>query len=187
MARPADTLRPAWKVYYELVLLHRDIETALRVLRKDLATGARDAVLDGDELPKAFWKDHRVGLHPDGYSCFAEREGGGEIDGRLLISDPRPEPTPIEIVSWPTKLWRGLFGKKVDGAPTPAPGAASREPRSMQEWFTTALEDIPQKDGEKDVAYLRRLRKATPEQFRKDWSPKTYSNRLYDLRKRLEN
>jgi hypothetical protein len=55
----------------------------------------------------------------------------------------------------------------------------------MKEWFLKALEEMPQRQGESDADYVRRLIDATPEKFHGKWGPKTYSNRLYESRRAL--
>jgi hypothetical protein len=159
-------------------------------VNEDIRSGAREARLNGEKIlgaDRARYSIKRDSSVPWGWGdIFLERDGVRlpEVDGKLLLGEPRPGPAQVEVVNWSTKLWRRLFREKVVPEPPAASRPAKREPRSMKEWFPTALEDIQQKDGEKDVDYLDRLIKATPEQFRGEWKDRTYSNRLYEHRKR---
>jgi hypothetical protein len=181
MARPADTLRPAWKVYYELAHdRYGDRGVALRVLREELAAGVRVAALDGRELLRAFWEDHRIGVHPVGYYCFVEHDANGEaVEGRLLISDPIPEPIQVELrpVQWLVRLLRGLFGKKPEAESASA--GESEEPQTSEAWLRWAVAEWPQKPEEIPAAYARRLYKKP--KAREFWDhERSLYTKLYD-------
>jgi hypothetical protein len=153
VARPIDTLQPAWRVYYYEIRPRcgGDSALAMRFLNNDVRSGARVAFLDTRELPPAFWKDHRIALHPFGNSCFAEHEASGEaVDDRLLISGPRPEPTEVVLrpVRWLVGLLRELFGKK--------PGDPE-EPQTSEAWLRWAVGKWPKTSEENPAAYSRRL------------------------------
>jgi hypothetical protein len=160
-------------------------------LREDLVKGARGATLDGRKLQRGFWKNHRIGVDPIRYYGFAERESdGSEVAGRLLISDPIPEPRQVKVVNWPTKLWRGLLGLEVETETAAASGKAwgDLDYETCDDWLDVATKEERRKPREGDSAYARRLARLREKQVRRNragetWEWTTIRTRLIERRK----
>jgi hypothetical protein len=155
------------------------------VLREELAAGARIAEIDGRELPRTFWRSHQVAAHSVGYYCFAERDSGGEVAGRLLISDPIPEPTQVEIrpVRWLVGLLRSLLAGRVETATAAGEAWGDMDYASCDDWLKRATREEPRKPGEGPSDYARRLAKVREKQVRRNPTGKAW---LWDtIRARL--
>jgi hypothetical protein len=178
MAWPEDSLRPFWVVKSEMLNRHKSGKAFLRALNSQLRSEERVAHHNGQRKPKAFWVANEFRPDPDnpfGFAVACFDQDGARVHGDWEISDPRPEPTQVELrpVRWLGNLLGRVFRPRGETEAATATEVASvdesDEPQTSEAWLRWAVGKWPQKTEEGPAAYARRLqRKPKAREFWKD-------------------